>query len=85
MFEWNSVNIETFINAKGDSTQVKLIYSFISSNSNYYVKTLGRELDLIAFQELGSEYEALNLIQNNAQNLMEYNFDTTKIPIMFIP
>lgn len=85
MFEWNSVQTETFVNAKGEPTEVKLIYPFVSANSNYFVKSEGRPLDLIAFQELGSEYESLNLLQNNAQAIVEYGFDMSKVKNVFIP
>ena len=85
MMEWNSVQTDTFVNAKGESTQVKLIYPFVSADSNYFVNTDGRELDLIAFQELGSEYESLNILQNNAQAIVEYGFDMSKVRTVFIP
>lgn len=85
MFEWNPISTDEFTNAKGEKTTVKLICPLQKTAGNYFVATEGRELDLIAFQELGSEYESLNLLQNNAQAIVEYGFDMSKVKNVFIP
>lgn len=85
MFEWNPIATNEFTNAKGEKTTVKLICPLVRTAGNYFVKTQGRELDLIAFQELGSEYESFNVLQNNAQSIVEYGFDMGKVQNVFIP
>jgi hypothetical protein len=85
MLEWNVIEPEIFINPKKEKTSVKLLYPFQKSENTFVVETSERELDLIAYEEMGTEMEVLNLIQNNAENLMDYNFDLSKIPTMRIP
>lgn len=85
MFEWNAVRTTTFTNAKGEATEVKLLYEFVNSAPNYFVEVEGRELDLVAFQEMQSEYESLNLLQNNATEIVEYGFDMGKVKSVYIP
>lgn len=85
MFEWSSVTVDKFVNEKGVTTEVKLLYPFRSANTNYFVKSQGRELDAVAFDELGSEYEAMNVLQNNAVQIVEYNFNMSKVKNVFIP
>jgi hypothetical protein len=85
MLEWNRIPTTTFINPLGDQTQVKLIYKHELSSRTYMINTQGKDLDLIAFEELGSSSESLNLLQNNAQKLCEYDFDMNKISELKIP
>jgi hypothetical protein len=85
MLEWNVIESEKFINPKKEVTQVKLLYPFRVSPNVYEVETRKRDLDLIASEEMGTEMESLNVLQNNASLLMDYNFEIEKIPVMRIP
>ena len=85
MLEWLDVKEEFFLNPNGVKTSVKIIYPFKKSKNFYLVDCKNRDLDLIAFEEMGSEAEVLNIIQNNCENLMDYDFDLSKIEKIYIP
>lgn len=85
MFEWLSVQTTSFTNADGVITDVKLIHEFSVATQNFTVPTYGKDLDLIAFEQLQNEYESLQLLENNAQILMEYEFNMSNVPKLKIP
>lgn len=85
MLEWSSVPTSNFKNSSGVLTKVKLRHEFVSSTTFYTIPTQNKDLDLIAYQELGSSAESLRLLEQNARVISEYDFDMTKIKEIQIP
>lgn len=85
MFEWIAVQKTPFTNAKGIYTEVKLLHENNLSERYYTIQTDGKDLDLITFEQLGSEAESLRLLEQNNVALTEYDFDMSKIPKLNIP
>jgi hypothetical protein len=85
MLEWLPVATTNFTNAQGVQTAVKLIHEFTGSDSVHKVEPGGRDLDLIAYDELQTEAESLNLLEANAVNIVEYDFNLAKIKNLIIP
>lgn len=85
MLEWQTIQTTAFKNAAGQITNVKLIHEFNTTLSNHYVDCLNRDIDLIAFQELDTEAEALNILEVNAVKIVEYDFDMGKVDKVLIP
>lgn len=84
MFEWVQVKEIEFLNANGKSTSVKLQHE-IPTQTGFDVDVQGKDLDLIAYEELGNEFESLRLLENNSTILAEYDFDMSKILKIKIP
>lgn len=84
MFEWIAVKEVNFINANGKTTSVKLTHE-IPIQTGYEVDCNGKDLDLIAYEELGNEFESLRLMENNSTVLAEYDFNMSKIRKIKIP
>lgn len=45
----------------------------------------GRDMDQIAFDELGTELESLRLTELNAVVLIEHDYDMTRIQTVMVP
>lgn len=85
MLEWFTVQPTTFTNAAGVQTSVKLIHEFSESDSVHTVEPAGRDIDLIAYDEMQTEAESLALIEANAVEIVERGFDLSKIAKLKIP
>ncbi|TGL39626.1 hypothetical protein EHQ53_13980 [Leptospira langatensis] len=85
MFEWIKIAPVTFVNPAGQTTQVRLIWEHVRTENFYEVNTLGKDLDLIAYETLKSELESLRLLGQNAVPLTEYDFDMSRLPKVQIP
>lgn len=85
MLEWSSVPISRFKNPSGVLTNVKLRHESTPSINYYVIDPQGKDLDLVAYEELGSSAESLRLLEQNATTLSEYNFDMSKIKALKIP
>lgn len=85
MNEWLGVPTITFPNAAGLNTQVKFLHEFKKETANRTITTDGKDLDLIAFEQLGSELETLRLLEMNAQAISEYGFNMRKVQSLKIP
>jgi hypothetical protein len=85
MFEWVKIDTTDFTNPQGVATKVKLIWENSRTENFYKVNVLNRDLDLIAFDTLGSELESLKLLGQNATLLTEYDFNMSKLSQIEIP
>lgn len=85
MLEWQAVGSEEFINYNGEYTEVKLRYVPEILENSFEVETKNRELDLIAYEEMGTELETLKLLSHNQTILCEYDFDLKLISTLKIP
>lgn len=85
MLEFLNVPTTSFTNADGVITDVIVLHEFVIASQFYSKETKGKDLDLIAFEELGTEYESLKLMENNAQAITEYDFDMSKVLKLNIP
>ena len=85
MLEWIDVKTSTFVNAADEPTTVKILYDMVTATGSYTIDAAGRDLDLIASDEMGTETEVLNIIQNNKVVLSEYDYDLDRIHTLRIP
>lgn len=85
MLEWLMVQPIEWVNPDGESTMVRFIHEIPVEERMDTVSVAGRDIDLIAFDEMGSELESLRLMEFNAQKLSEYDFDMTKLAALDIP
>jgi hypothetical protein len=84
MLEWSNVQPVKFVNSAGVETEVRLFYEHDPALATRTVPTGGRDLDHVAYVELGDETEALNILQNNTL-LIEYDFDMNRVKKLKVP
>lgn len=85
MLEWSAVRTVPFVNSAGVKTNVKLIHEFPTVTEFYKVPVEGKDLDLLAYEQLGSVMESLRLLETNAADICEHDFDMTKVGVIKIP
>lgn len=86
MFEFNNVPIETFTDTTtGEIIQTKSIHFIELKQIDRPIFCNSRDYDQIALEELGSYDEFLNLCEQNAGTLVEYQLDISKINYLNIP
>lgn len=85
MLEWLSVPESDWVDPDGNPTRVKFMHEFPVMDRLDTVITHKRDIDLIAFEEMGSELESLRLMEFNAVKMVEYDFDVTRMPTLDIP
>ena len=85
MLEWSSVPETKFTSPNGTETNVKLVHEHVQYTPLYEIQVHGEDLELIAYEELGSSLEAMKLLEANATILSEYMFDMSKIKKLKIP
>jgi hypothetical protein len=84
-FEWQSVDPVVFTTLQGAETLVRLLHEIPDFPNGYEVDLEGRDIDEVAYEELGTELDSLRLVEANAQRLVEYKFDLDKIRKIKIP
>lgn len=85
MLEWQKVTAVDFKNASGNVTSVKVRHEFQEELSVRDVEVNERDMDLLAFEEMGTEMESLRIAELNATVLIENDYDMTKIKTMKVP
>jgi hypothetical protein len=85
MLEWSNILSVEFVNSSGVETSVRLIHEFADVVASYTVPVDNKDLDLIAFEQMGSSMESLRLKEANATVISEYMYDMSKIRQLKIP
>jgi len=85
MLEWLPVTPVDFVKPNGETISLKIFYELQASDSNLIVDSQGQDIDALAFKYLGTEAEALNILQNNAAAIVENNFDMSRVQKVTIP
>lgn len=86
MLEWVNIDVMTFTDPlRGEPVGMKLLLPASGGKATRNIKTVGKDIDLISFEEY-ADYESIVKIANeNSGVLSEKNFDLTKIEILRIP
>jgi len=85
MLEWLPVVSDNFTNPSGDTSKVKLLHVPQPSLQTRTVDTNGRTLGQVAFEEMDSYYNQMQLLEQNMQVIAEYDFDLSKVPQLQVP
>lgn len=83
--EWSQVEDTTFVNPSGIETKIKLVHEFELDPPFKRVDFNNRDIDEAAFDELGSEHESLRLMEANMRELVENDFDLSRLRTIKVP
>ena len=84
-FEWQTVETTEFTNPMGNITDVKLIHEIPDFDDTYEADREYRDLALVAFLRMKSVDESLRLMEANARQIAEYDFDISRISKLIVP
>ena len=83
--EWSQVEETVFVNPAGIETRIKLIHEFDPDPPFREIDFNNRDIDEAAFDELGSEHQSLRLMEANMRELVEFDFDLSRLKTINVP